>query len=194
MNPDSYVTPNRPIRPVALQSDHDTITEQDAQPEEDFRERDTRNAWRAPEDCSILDLAHERFDNRHPPLLEFADERLAEEAQREEPPGDPSVFAFDTRVMRVEKLWEFISANYPLSRLQGCAEELMAQVEPYRRPFLCMAILESTEVLPKLLVNPNHPDLKKALYLMNLGKFAAEQWIALHEDLETPAPKRRRPE
>ena len=180
MNTDSYTTPQRPIRLVVLQSDRDTDDtprEEDAQPEETFRE-----------ERPLLELAE-----TDRPLLELADVGL-EEVRLKDLPAEPSVFRFDIRVIPTRQLWEVISTHYPASRLQSCAEELMKEIEPYRRPYLCKAILESTEVLPNLLANPTRQDLKAVAYLMNLGKFAAEQWLALQEEPETPAPKRQRPE
>ena len=194
MNTDSYTTPLRPIRPVVLQSDHDTDDtftptprEEDAQPEETFREADILYGERP-----LLELAERPLsDFVERPLLELAD-GLLDRARREGPTEDPGVFRFDIRVVPTRQLWDLTSTHYPTSRLQSCAEELMQELMPVRRPYLCKAILESTEDLHDLLKNPTRSDLKKAAHLMSLGKFAAEQWLALEP--ETPAPKRKRPE
>lgn len=182
---DSFTTPLRPIRPVFLQSDRatdDTFTprEEDAQPEETFREEQP-----------LLQL-EELLELEERPLLDMAD-GLLQQVRREGPAEEPGVFRFDIRVIPTRKLWEVISNHYPASRLQGCAEELMKELMPYRQPYLCKAILESTEGLSGLLVNPTRSDLKTAVHLMNLGKYAAEQWLAL-EEFEMPTSKRQRPE
>jgi len=123
------------------------------------------------------------------PLMEIARLRTARDSVQKfgcRSKGEPNMFEIDIDTMPMDELWNFI-LKHQKDRL-SCAMQLMDQLEPYRRPYLCKAILESAGALPRMLQDPNRDELKKALDIIYLCKFASEEWLAL------PDPKRRRPD
>lgn len=100
--------------------------------------------------------------------------------QAEGCPGHPTtVFQLDLEDVNLDSLWYFITQQFPPRKWMENATRLMASLNDCNRPHLCKIILEWNARLPALLEDPTRPELEQALIIIDLCKFASEQWLSI---------------